>query len=164
MVAGRNEDFALALVDGAFTKALEVHLVRKVPCRALPQATAALSFSLDQYMVFMNGIQDGKAWEWRRHHRVWPNVQQRAKPEALYSWAVQVEGKQFVEAFAEALEPRLRLTGEMSTLDKFKAFFEDRSLEKGTEVRMYGFQYSQYRRAGPDGVPKPLAINVHHSP
>ena len=26
----RNEDFALALVDGAFTKALEVHLVRKV--------------------------------------------------------------------------------------------------------------------------------------
>jgi len=46
----------------------------------------------------------------------------------------QVEGKQFVEAFSEALEPRLRLTGEMSTLDKFKAFFEDRSLEKGTEV------------------------------
>jgi len=29
----RNEDFALALVDGAFTKALEVHLVRKVPTR-----------------------------------------------------------------------------------------------------------------------------------
>ena len=40
-----------------------------------------------------------------------------------------------MEAFSEALEPRLRLTGEMSTLDKFKAFFEDRSLEKGTEVR-----------------------------
>ena len=30
LVTSRNEDFALALVDGAFTKALEVHLVRKV--------------------------------------------------------------------------------------------------------------------------------------
>ena len=35
----RNEDFALALVDGAFTKALEVHLVRKVP--ATPSAPGA---------------------------------------------------------------------------------------------------------------------------
>ena len=50
----------------------------------------------------------------------------------------QVEGKQFVEAFSEALEPRLRLTGEMSTLDKFKAFFADRTLDKGTEVQLEG--------------------------
>lgn len=35
-MARRNEDFALALVDGAFTKALEIQLVRKVcpPARA----------------------------------------------------------------------------------------------------------------------------------
>jgi len=33
----RNEDFALALVDGAFTKALEVHLVRKVLATPLQQ-------------------------------------------------------------------------------------------------------------------------------
>jgi len=49
-----------------------------------------------------------------------------------------------VEAFSEALAPRLRLTGEMSTLDKFKAFFEDRSLEKGTEV--CGFAVSSHAR------------------
>ena len=48
-----------------------------------------------------------------------------------------------MEAFSEALEPRLRLTGEMSTLDKFKAFFEDRSLEKGTEVRLYNHSQAE---------------------
>jgi hypothetical protein len=45
-----------------------------------------------------------------------------------------VDGKQFVDAFSEALEPRLRLSGEMAVLDKFKAFFADRTMEKGTEV------------------------------
>ena len=38
----RNEDYALALVDGAFTKALEVHLVRKVPAAPSSRAGAAL--------------------------------------------------------------------------------------------------------------------------
>jgi hypothetical protein len=33
----------------------------------------------------------------------------------------QVKGEQFVEAIAEALEPRMRLTGQMDTLEKFKA-------------------------------------------
>lgn len=47
----------------------------------------------------------------------------------------QVEGAQFAEAIAEALEPRMRLTGELSTLGKFKEFFEGRTLEKGTQVR-----------------------------
>ena len=32
----------------------------------------------------------------------------------------QVEGEQFVSAIAEALEPRMRITGEMDTLDRFK--------------------------------------------
>lgn len=31
-----------------------------------------------------------------------------------------MEGEQFVSAIAEALEPRMRITGEMGTLDKFK--------------------------------------------
>lgn len=31
----------------------------------------------------------------------------------------QVEGEQFVGAISEALEPRMRLTGEMATLQKF---------------------------------------------
>lgn len=70
----RNEDYALALVDGAFAKALEIQLVRKV------------------------------------------------------------EGAQFADAIAEALEPRMRLTGEMATLDKFKQFFDGRTLEKGTQI------------------------------
>ena len=35
-------------------------------------------------------------------------------------WEGQVEGEQFVSAIAEALEPRMSLTGEMGTLDKFK--------------------------------------------
>ena len=45
-----------------------------------------------------------------------------------------------MEAFSEALEPRLRLTGEMAVLDQFKAFFADRSLEKGTEVPLSRLQ------------------------
>lgn len=32
---------------------------------------------------------------------------------------MQVEGEQFVGAISEALEPRMRLTGEMATLEKF---------------------------------------------
>ena len=39
-----------------------------------------------------------------------------------------------MDAFSEALEPRLRLSGEMAVLDKFKAFFADRTMDKGTEV------------------------------
>ena len=34
-------------------------------------------------------------------------------------WDSQVEGEQFVGAISEALEPRMRLTGEMATLEKF---------------------------------------------
>jgi hypothetical protein len=72
-----DSDYALAIIDGAFTKSLVIKLVRKV------------------------------------------------------------ESEQFVGAIAEALEPRLRLSGEMSTLEKFKAFFQAKhSLEKGTTVTM----------------------------
>jgi hypothetical protein len=35
------------------------------------------------------------------------------------AWHPQVEGEQFVGAISEALEPRMRLTGEMATLQKF---------------------------------------------
>ena len=38
----RNEDFALAIVDGAFLKALEIHLVRKVRSRDFVCAVRAL--------------------------------------------------------------------------------------------------------------------------
>ena len=34
--------------------------------------------------------------------------------------SLQVEGEQFVGAIAEALEPRMRLSGEMNNLEKFK--------------------------------------------
>lgn len=51
--------------------------------------------------------------------------------------ARQVKGEQFVEAIAEALEPRMRLTGQMDTLEKFKTFFASKeALEKGTAVTM----------------------------
>lgn len=33
-----------------------------------------------------------------------------------------VEGAQFVEALTEALEPRMRLMGEMATLEQFKVW------------------------------------------
>lgn len=55
-----------------------------------------------------------------------------------YKCAVpQVEGAQFAEAIAEALEPRMRLTGKLKTLGKFKEFFEGRTLEKGTQARRH---------------------------
>ena len=38
------------------------------------------------------------------------------------------------QAIEEALTPRLNLTGEMTTLTKFKKFFEGKSLEKGTNI------------------------------
>lgn len=69
-----NDDYVLALTDGAFNKLLQIQLVRKV------------------------------------------------------------EGEQFFGAIEEALTPRLSVTGEMSTLNKFKQFFHGKSLEKGTNV------------------------------
>ena len=45
-----------------------------------------------------------------------------------------MEGAQFADALAEALEPRMRLAGEMAPLDTFKQFFEGRTLDKGTQV------------------------------
>lgn len=45
-----------------------------------------------------------------------------------------VEGATFVEAFNEALRPRMSLTGELSTLESFKTFFEDKKLTKGTNI------------------------------
>lgn len=69
-----NDDYNQALTDGAFSKLLQVQLVRKI------------------------------------------------------------EGDQFFEAIEEALTPRLRITGELSTLTKFKEFFNGRSLEKGTNI------------------------------
>lgn len=38
------------------------------------------------------------------------------------------------QAIEEALTPRLSVTGEIGTLNKFKAFFQGKSLEKGTNV------------------------------
>lgn len=71
-----DDDYAQALVDGGFLRALSVELVRKV------------------------------------------------------------EGPQFTEALEEALVPRLRLTGDTGSLEIFKAFFADKTLEKGTSVTM----------------------------
>lgn len=72
-----DADYALAIVDGAFTKTLVIKMTRKV------------------------------------------------------------EGDQFVGAIAEALEPRMRLTGQMDVLDKFKTFFASKpALEKGTAITM----------------------------
>ncbi|GAB4813377.1 hypothetical protein N2152v2_000423 [Parachlorella kessleri] len=45
-----------------------------------------------------------------------------------------VDGQMFADALAETLEPRMRLTGELATLEKFKAFFQDKDLDKGTNV------------------------------
>lgn len=45
-----------------------------------------------------------------------------------------VDGSTFVEALNEALRPRMSLTGELSTLDEFKKFFEQKKLGKGTNV------------------------------
>ena len=39
-----------------------------------------------------------------------------------------------VQAIEEALTPRLTLTGEMSTLNKFKEFFHGKSLDKSTNI------------------------------
>lgn len=40
----------------------------------------------------------------------------------------------WLQAIEEALTPRLSVTGEISTLSKFKQFFQGKSLEKGTNV------------------------------
>ncbi|KAK9806338.1 hypothetical protein WJX72_010689 [[Myrmecia] bisecta] len=69
-----DEDYALALTDGAFAKLLHIQLARKI------------------------------------------------------------DGETFFGALEEALAPRLRLTGEMGTLNTFKAFFDGKSLEKGTDI------------------------------
>ena len=45
-----------------------------------------------------------------------------------------VEGAAFVEALNEALRPRMSLTGELSLLEQFKSFFEDKKLTKGTNI------------------------------
>ena len=39
-----------------------------------------------------------------------------------------------IQAIEEALTPRLSITGEMATLNKFKQFFDGKSLEKGTNI------------------------------
>lgn len=69
-----DDDYNQALTDGAFSKLLQVQLVRKI------------------------------------------------------------EGEQFFSAIEEALTPRLGVTGEMATLNKFKQFFDGKSLEKGTNI------------------------------
>lgn len=45
-----------------------------------------------------------------------------------------VEGAQFVEAFDEALRPRMSLSGELSVLEQFKTFFQEKKLSKGTTI------------------------------
>ncbi|DBB11970.1 TPA: hypothetical protein ACH3X3_006096 [Trebouxia sp. C0006] len=69
-----DDDYNLALTDGAFNKLIQVHLVRKI------------------------------------------------------------EGEQFFGAIEEALTPRLSVTGEIGTLNKFKQFFDGKSLEKGSDI------------------------------
>ena len=65
---------------------------------------------------------------------MYPSVRRAVVGLRLWLHPLQVEGAQFADAIAEALEPRMRLTGEMATLDKFKQFFDGRTLEKGTQV------------------------------
>lgn len=38
------------------------------------------------------------------------------------------------QAIEEALTPRLSVSGEIGTLNKFKQFFDGKSLEKGTNI------------------------------
>ena len=71
-----DADYAQALVDGAFVKALRIDLVRDV------------------------------------------------------------DGATFVGALEEALAPRLRLSGDTASLDKFKAFLSDRKLAKGAVLAL----------------------------
>jgi hypothetical protein len=47
-----------------------------------------------------------------------------------------VDGATFVGALEEALAPRLRLSGDTASLDKFKAFLSDRKLAKGTVLAL----------------------------
>ncbi len=39
-----------------------------------------------------------------------------------------------MQAIEEALTPRLSVTGEIGTLNKFKQFFDGKSLEKGSDI------------------------------
>ncbi|KAL6782242.1 hypothetical protein ACKKBG_A06070 [Auxenochlorella protothecoides x Auxenochlorella symbiontica] len=47
-----------------------------------------------------------------------------------------VEGTQFVEALAEALTPRMRLSGEMEKLETFSSFFQGQQLSKGSVITL----------------------------
>lgn len=70
----KDDDYALALVDGAFDKVVQIEMARSV------------------------------------------------------------DGATFVEALNEALEPRMRLMGEMTTLEQFKLFFMGKTIDKGSNI------------------------------
>lgn len=114
-----DADYALAITDGAFTKALVIQLVRKVSV-------------LNAWCIIHVALLDF-AWKDFTQHVLHDRTistsergsgsGKRSTHQLLYSTecasAAQVEGEQFVGAIAEALEPRMRLTGEMATLEKF---------------------------------------------
>eukprot|EP00878_Enallax_costatus_P033878 GHUV01037454.1.p2 GENE.GHUV01037454.1~~GHUV01037454.1.p2 ORF type:complete len:134 (+),score=50.27 GHUV01037454.1:761-1162(+) len=45
-----------------------------------------------------------------------------------------IEGHQFAEAVDGKLKPRMQLTGDLASLEKFTGFFEGVKLSKGTQV------------------------------
>lgn len=58
-------------------------------------------------------------------------------PKALQiELARNITGQQFVDALNEALEPRLRLMGQLGELEQFKQFFINKQLDKGTNIAM----------------------------
>lgn len=92
-----DSDYALAIIDGAFAKSLVIKLVRKVlvmfgHIRAFASGCSVSAVSCGMFQTLSAGSR----------------------------CRLQVESEQFVGAIAETLEPRLRLSGEMSTLEKFK--------------------------------------------
>ena len=47
-----------------------------------------------------------------------------------------VDGQQFVEALDEALRPRMSLSGDTASLQKFQEFFMNKKLTKGTVLKL----------------------------
>ena len=117
-----DEDYATAIVDGAFDKLLQVHLVRNV------EGTQFYEVSCDRKTAYPP-VGRPYTWTWYAS-RSW---HASCCSEETYVTRAHTDK---VQALEKHLAPRLRLTGGMDSLQKFGDFINSQSLQKDTDVLM----------------------------
>lgn len=123
-----TEEYCDAAIDGSCSKLLVLQLLRDVPGEAFVQVPACTMAYIQRCLHVIAQL-DGNS----------PTPSRQGTRLPLYDLSYSgapclTSATRRVQALNEALEGRMRLTGELDVLSQFRDFFAQRELTSGTQV------------------------------